>query len=263
MTASCSSSAAAPKRWSSTTAGCATPATTPPKASACARSPARSPAMPMPPRSPRPRSRRAADTARLAVGAGGGTLAAAAGADQPAALWRCRSDRRMPRLRSRSRRCARSTPMPAPPIPRVVQVSATHCGVVAGGGDPAPRRQRLSPISARWRGSTSRSSSRRTAGANGGSHGGGGRAGLAAAARTRLLAGRGRREALRIAAGQPACRAGAGRGDGCRARPGLARHPSARGDRPRAGGRFQPQEDLGLRRTSGQPDRGAGRDGAR
>ena len=30
---------------------------------------------------------------------------------------------------------------------------------------------------------------------------------------------------------------------------GLARHPAARGDRPRAGGRLQPQEDLGVRRA--------------
>ena len=37
--------------------------------------------------------------------------------------------------------------------------------------------------------------------------------------------------------------------------PGLARHPAARGDRPRARGRLQPQEDLGLRR----PDRPARR----
>ena len=51
-------------------------ATTPPRASACARCAARPPATPIPPRSPRPRCRRAAETARLAVGAGGGTLAA-------------------------------------------------------------------------------------------------------------------------------------------------------------------------------------------
>ena len=34
--------------------------------------------------------------------------------------------------------------------------------------------------------------------------------------------------------------------------PGLARHPAARGDRPRARRRFQPQEDLGLRRPDGR-----------
>ncbi len=47
-------------------------------------------------------------------------------------------------------------------------------------------------------------------------------------------------------AGQARVGRRAGRRDARRARPRLARHPAARGDRPRAGGRLQPQEDLGL-----------------
>ena len=48
---------------------------------------------------------------------------------------------------------------------------------------------------------------------------------------------------------------GAGGRDGGGARRRLARHPAARGDRPRAGGRLQPQEDLGLRRPAGPAHR--------
>ncbi len=54
-----------------------------------------------------------------------------------------------------------------------------------------------------------------------------------------------------------------GRRDGGGAGPGLARHPAARGDRPRAGRRLQPQEDLGLRRPDGPARRRAGRDRGR
>ena len=65
-------------------------------------------------------------------------------------------------------------------------------------------------------------------------------------------------EALRQALVNLDSRAGAGRRNGGRARLRLARHPAARGHRPRAGRRFQPQEDLGLRRPAGHPDRVAG-----
>ena len=75
-TASSSSSAGARSCSSSTTAGSGTRATTPPKASASAPCAARPPATPTRPRSARPRSAARAETARLAVGSGGGTLAA-------------------------------------------------------------------------------------------------------------------------------------------------------------------------------------------
>ena len=57
---------------------------------------------------------------------------------------------------------------------------------------------------------------------------------------------------------EPRQRAGAGRGDGGRARPGLAGHPAARGDRPRAGGRLQPQGHLRLRGADGPARRSKG-----
>ena len=86
-----------------------------------------------------PALRRAVDTARLAVGAGGGTLADAPGAHQPASLHRCRPDRgrvlsRQARDPARDRRL------------RARSRSARGAGdrldrrLVPGGGDPAPRR---------------------------------------------------------------------------------------------------------------------------
>ena len=68
------------------------------------------------------------------------------------------------------------------------------------------------------------------------------------------LARRGRR-GVASGAGQSGQRTGAGRRNGGGARLRLAGHPAARGDRPRAGRRLQPQEDLGLCRPAGQPDR--------
>ena len=70
---------------------------------------------------------------------------------------------------------------------------------------------------------------------------------------------RGRRRGAAPGAGQSRLGPGAGRRDAGRARPGLARRPAARGDRPRARGRLQPQEDLGLRRPDGPAHRRPGR----
>ena len=128
---------------------------------------------------------------------------------------------------------------------------------LAGGGDPARRRRDLSrraPAGARQR------------------LGGGGRRrpagirqprlwrarGLSALHRDRRLEGRGRRRGA-PGAGQSRRGAGAGRRDGRRARPRLARRDAARGGRPRARGRLQPQEDLGLRRADGPAGRRQGR----
>ena len=60
-------------------------------------------------------------------------------------------------------------------------------------------------------------------------------------------------------AAQPRFDPGAGRRDGRRARRGLARRHAARGGRPRPRRRFQPQEDLGLRRPDGPAGRRQGR----
>ena len=60
---------------------------------------------------------------------------------------------------------------------------------------------------------------------------------------------RGRRRRDPRGAGQSGIGAGARRRDGRRAGRRLARRDAARGGRPRARGRFQPQEDLGFRRA--------------
>ena len=76
--------------------------------------------------------------------------------------------------------------------------------------------------------------------------------------RHRHLAGRGRRRRA-PGADQSRSGAGAGRRNGRGARPGLAGRHAARGGRPRARRRFQPQEDLGLRRPDGPARRRQGR----
>ena len=73
--------------------------------------------------------------------------------------------------------------------------------------------------------------------------------GLRALHRDRRLARRGR-QCGAPGAGQSRSGAGAGRRDGCRARPGLAGRHAARGRRSRPGRRLQPQEDFGLRRAA-------------
>ena len=89
-----------------------------------------------------------------------------------------------------------------------------------------------------------------------GSHGYGGRELYAALRRGDGMARCGRR---RGAPGARQSRVGAGAGgrDGRGARRRLARRAAARGGRPRPRRRFQPQEDLGLRRPDGRAGRGA------
>ena len=91
-----------------------------------------------------------------------------------------------------------------------------------------------------------------------GSNGYGGREGYARFYRDQSLARR-RRRALREALVNLEFGARPRRRDGCRARAGLARRDAARGRRPWARRRFQPQEDLGLRRPDGPAGRGQGR----
>ena len=118
--------------------------------------------------------------------------------------------------------------------------------------DRARRRPMVRDI-VRWCGSTSRwwsamATARRAAPT------------ASAGARLRRIPGRGQleacgaNEALRQALVNLEAIAGAGRHVRRGARPRLAGRHAARGGRPRAGRRFQPQEDLGLRR----PDRPAG-----
>ncbi len=194
--------------------------------------------------------RRAAETARLAVGDGGGTLAAAARAAPT----------------SRSTRDADPMADATFPVkidllreidayaraldPRVVQVSATLAAGLQEVEILRPEGLRLSDIRPMARLNISvivEENGRREQGGTGG----GGRYGLARLMEPRPLASRWSREALRIAAGQPRRRRRPGGHDGRGAWPGLARHPAARGHRPRAGGRLQPQENLGLRRADG------------
>ncbi len=80
-----------------------------------------------------------------------------------------------------------------------------------------------------------------------GSGGGGGRFGLAYFDDEQIA--RVRRRGRQRGADQPRIAPGAGRRDDRGARPGLARHPAARGHRPRPGGRLQPQ---GLERLLGR-----------
>ena len=87
-----------------------------------------------------------------------------------------------------------------------------------------------------------------------GSYGTGGRHGYAPLTTPDAWRARGGRGAA-PGAGEPRQPPRPGGGDGGGAGPRLARHPAARGDRPRAGRRFQPQEDLRLLRPAGAADR--------
>ena len=91
-----------------------------------------------------------------------------------------------------------------------------------------------------------------------GSYGSGGREGYQRFIDDARLAARGRRGGA-PGAGQSRRGAGAGRRDGRGARLRLAGRHAARGGRPRAGRRLQPQEDLGLRRPDGPAGRRQGR----
>ena len=137
--------------------------------------------------------------------------------------------------------------------PRVVQVSATLAASMQEVEILRPEGARLAEARPMVRLNISvivEENGRRESGCAGG----GGRYGLSPLMGTdhwKAVAQRGAAHRRR----QPRGRARARRRDGRGARPGLARHPAARGDRPRARGRLQPQEDLGLRRPDGQAHR--------
>ena len=163
-TASCSSSAAAPRCWSSTTAASGPRASTPPRASACAPSAARRRATPI-----RPRSRARAARARPRPRASRWATAAAPSPRRPARPTASSTA-------TRTRWTTRPSPLKVETLreidafaraldPRVVQVSRHPLRLAAGGRDPAARGRPRHRRAARCRGSTSRSSSRRTAGA--------------------------------------------------------------------------------------------------
>ena len=99
-----------------------------PRASACAWWPARPPATPMPARSPRRRSARAAKSAALAKRGYAGVAGRGAARHQRQALRRRRPARLARLLRQGRACCRRSTPSPAPRDPRVVQVMASLAG---------------------------------------------------------------------------------------------------------------------------------------
>src|SRR6056297_1167813 len=176
---------------------------------------------------------RAVETARLAVGDGGGTMA-----PHPP------RDRRL-RPRPRSARGAGDR---------------DAGGVASAGGHPAPlrhRSQRFAPDDA-----AQRVGDRRTGWPPRIRHRRRRRAAWAGwSDRSRRLAGQDPRGAARRP-GQPAGRTCPGGRDGRGAWPRLARHPAPRGDRPRAGGRFQPQGQLGLRGPHGTAHCRPRRDGA-
>ena len=145
--------------------------------------------------------------------------------------------------------------------PRVRQVSASIAAHLAGGGDPAAGRRDLSrhpPAGAaqcfgrhrRRRPAGDRQPRLRRARR------------LCALHRDRRVARRGRRGGA-AGAGQSAGGPRPGRRDGRRARLRLAGRDAARGGRPRARRRLQPQEDVGLRRPDGPARRRQRRHGGR
>ena len=179
-----------------------------------------------PPRSLSPRPRRRRRTTSTRVAAAAGRDAARRTTSRCSRRLDARGARRTTRA---SRTCSASSAIEQSVDPR------RHAPTAAGGRRPAaraPERSRASPSAAA---SASRA---RTA--------------AAGASRSQLL-GDGRaerfaREAARQAIVEPRRRRRARRHDDRRARPGLARHPAARGDRPRPRGRLQPQGHVGLHR---------------
>ena len=147
--------------------------------------------------------------------------------------------------------------MPARRTPRVRQVSCSPVRRMADGRDPARRRRGLSrhpPAGADQRlgrGRAGRPPGIRQLRRRRPRH-------LRDLSRPGLLAGRRRRGAA-PGAGQPASVPAPAGEMPVVLGPGLARRAAARGDRPRPGGRLQPQEDLRLRRPDGPARRGAGR----
>ena len=196
--------------------------------------------------------RRAAETARLAVGAGGGTLAAAPKPTNQR-LYTDRDPFDDAEFAVKVEMLREIDAFLRGLDPRVVQVSASLGASMQEVEILRPEGTRLAEARPMVRLNISvivEENGRRESG----SAGGGGRHGLAPLMGTdhwQDVA----REALRIAAVNLRCRARARRRHGRGARPRLARHPAARGDRPRPRGRLQPQADLGLRRPDGHPHR--------
>ena len=116
------------------------------------------------------------------------------------------------------------------------------------------------PTSARWCGSTVSVVVEQDGRQESGSFGGGGRGGYETYIDPAYWQASGGRSAA-PGAGQSGIGARARRRDDGGAGTGLARHSVARSDRPWAGRRFQPQEDVGLCRAAGRAGRRARRHG--
>ena len=197
--------------------------------------------------------KRAGATVRAVASGHHGTLAEAPHRHQPHALYRPQPAGTVD-LAAKTKLLAEIDAYARGLDPRVRQVMASIAGSLAGGADHPRRRHAASPISARWCGSTSRSWSARATAWRPAPTAAGGRFAYERYFDPDQWQPPGRRGAA-PGAGQSRLGAGPGGRDGRRARPRLAGRHAARGGRPRARGRFQPQEDLGLFR----PGRPAGR----
>ena len=213
--------------------------------------------MPMPPTCRTRPIARAADAVRAVKGGYSGQLCGGAGAHQRPALRR-REPARRPDLRNQGQAAGDIDAYARAKDPRVRQVTVSfgaswqvveilradgdsyrdvrplvrvNVSVVVGDGDAPGNRQlrlrRPRRLSTAFLDENALAARRRRGGASG--------------------------------AGQSRSGARAGRRDGCRARPRLAGRDAARSGRPRPRRRFQPQEDLGLRRPDGPAGRGQGR----
>ena len=182
--------------------------------------------------------RRAAETARLAVGAGGGTLAAPPRPTNQR-LYTDRDPFDDAEFAVKVEMLREIDAYVRGLDPRVVQVSASLGASMQEVEILRPEGTRLAEARPMVRLNVSvivEENGRRESG----SAGGGGRYGLAPLMGTdhwQAVGARGAAHRHR----QPRGRAGARRRHGRGARPRLARHPAARGDRPRARGRLQPQ----------------------
>ena len=142
--------------------------------------------------------------------------------------------------------------------PRVRQVSVSASARPGRWSRSCAPTARPIATSARWCASTSRSSPAKATGRKPAATAMAGARAMQRFIETGAWKRRGRRRGA-PGAGQSRSGAGAGRRDGRRARPRLARRDAARGGRPRARRRLQSQEDLGLRRPDGPAGRRQGR----
>ena len=188
-----------------------------------------------------------------------GTMRRAAARHQPPALYRRQSARRR-RLRRQDQAARRDRRLcPRPRTRACARSSASLGGVVAGGADHPRRRQPRRRHPAAGAAQCHRSWSARATAWRPARYGSRRPRRLRALSRSGATGSAQVDEALRQAlVNLGSVPAPAGEMTG-RARPGLARRHAARGGRPRARRRFQPQEDLGLRRADGPARRLAGR----